>query len=308
MDEYILRTVYLKKIVNGRTIVNNINLDIKKGEIFGFLGPDGSGKTTTIKMIVGLTSITSGEIYIGDQSLKKEFKKAMMDVGYIVNPPELYDFITGFENLKLISKLYKGINKGRIEYVAKLCGVDETINKKISEYTAEMKMRLSLALAILAKPKLLILDEPTVGLNEESSKKIYGILKTLVKEEKVSIFISSNNLCEMKDLCDRVAIINDGEIIDIKSSEDLSEIEEPKETDFVTINTDSNTEALNLLLGLGYKATETDFGIEIEIDHDNISELILVIINSKINVVQVTSNKSSQADNSYIKLIGGEAV
>lgn len=308
MDEYILRTIYLNKVINKKNILNNINLDIKKGEIFGFLGPNGAGKTTTIKTILGLTSISSGDIYIYNHSIRRNFKKAMMDIGCVFEEPHLYDYLTGLENLKFSASLFKGLEKSRIEDVAKLCEIDFMLNEKVSTYSLSMKIRLSIAIAILGHPKLLVLDEPTTGLDKESVQKINSVFKNLVREEGLTIFISSHLLPETADLCDRVAIIDKGKIVAIKSSEELKALPSTNNIATITINTDCNSDALSLLLGLGYSANETSAGIEIGIDHDKISELISVIINAKINVIEVIQNQAVNLENSYLSVLGGEAV
>jgi ABC-2 type transport system ATP-binding protein len=162
--EAILKTVNLRKNIGKRTIVSDISLEINSGEVFGFLGPNGAGKTTTIRMIVGLSKITEGDVYVNGHSVRGNFTEAMRNIGCIVENPEMYKYMSGLDNLKMFANLY-GIERERIDEVVKIVDLQEAIRDKVKVYSLGMKQRLGIAQAILHRPKLLILDEPTNGLD-----------------------------------------------------------------------------------------------------------------------------------------------
>ncbi|MGG2017342.1 ABC transporter ATP-binding protein [Bacillus sp. S10(2024)] len=217
----ILSVRNLKKIIKKKTLVENVSFDIQQGEVFGFLGPNGAGKTTTIRMLVGLITATEGSISIGGYDIKENFCGAMKQIGSIVENPELYTYLTGFENLKQFARMLGGISDERIMEIAKMVHLDERIHDKVKTYSLGMKQRLGIAQALLGSPKLLILDEPTNGLDPAGIRELREFVHTLVKEENMSVFISSHLLSEVQMICDRVAIIHKGKVITVASVEEL---------------------------------------------------------------------------------------
>ncbi|PGA98429.1 ABC transporter ATP-binding protein [Bacillus toyonensis] len=211
----------VKKVIGKKTIVENISFDVKQGEVFGFLGPNGAGKTTTIRMLVGLIKETEGTISIGGYSIKENFREAMRQIGSIVENPELYTYLTGWENLKQFARMLGGISDERIIEIAKMVHLDERIHDKVKTYSLGMKQRLGIAQALLGNPKLLILDEPTNGLDPAGIRELREFIHKLVKEENMSVFISSHLLSEVQMICDRVAIIHKGKMITVAPIEEL---------------------------------------------------------------------------------------
>ncbi|MDA1528294.1 ABC transporter ATP-binding protein [Bacillus cereus group sp. TH260-2LC] len=211
----------VKKVIGKKTIVENISFDVKQGEVFGFLGPNGAGKTTTIRMLVGLIKETEGTISIGDYSIKENFREAMRQIGSIVENPELYTYLTGWENLKQFARMLGGISDERIIEIAHMVHLDERIHDKVKTYSLGMKQRLGIAQALLGNPKLLILDEPTNGLDPAGIRELREFIHKLVKEENMSVFISSHLLSEVQMICDRVAIIHKGKMITVAKVEEL---------------------------------------------------------------------------------------
>ncbi|GAT39775.1 putative efflux ABC transporter [Listeria monocytogenes] len=183
------------------------------GEVFGFLGPNGAGKTTTIRMIVGLIKPTSGTILIGGKDIRKNFTEAMRGLGSIVENPEFYTFLTGQENLAYFARMDSAIKKERIQEVTELVGLEKRINDRVSTYSLGMRQRLGIAQALLSNPKLLILDEPTNGLDPSGIHEMRDFIRALAKNEGISVLVSSHLLSEIELLCDRVAIMTDGTII-----------------------------------------------------------------------------------------------
>ncbi|CAH2463799.1 ABC transporter ATP-binding protein [Bacillus mycoides] len=211
----------VKKVIGKKTLVEDISFDVKQGEVFGFLGPNGAGKTTTIRMLVGLIKATEGTISIGGYSIKENFREAMRQIGSIVENPELYTYLTGWENLKQFARMLGDISDERIIEIAKMVHLDERIHDKVKTYSLGMKQRLGIAQALLGNPKLFILDEPTNGLDPAGIRELREFIHKLVKEENMSVFISSHLLSEVQMICDRVAIIHKGKMITVAPIEEL---------------------------------------------------------------------------------------
>ncbi|ACD52877.1 bacitracin ABC transporter ATP-binding protein [Clostridium botulinum] len=217
----VLELKNVSKVMGNTALVEDISFTVNKGEIFGFLGPNGAGKTTTIKMITGLYSISKGEIYIDGKNVKKQFEKALKGVGGIIENPEMYGYLSGKDNLKIYARMHGGITKHRIDEVVNLVKLGNRINDKVSKYSLGMRQRLGVAQALLHRPKLLILDEPTNGLDPMGIKELRETLRELCDKEGLSVMVSSHLLSEMELMCDRFGIIDSGKIIDIKTIDDI---------------------------------------------------------------------------------------
>ncbi|EAW7068151.1 ABC transporter ATP-binding protein [Listeria monocytogenes] len=213
MTERALQVTNLHKKIRKREIINGISFEVMPGEVFGFLGPNGAGKTTTIRMIVGLIKPTSGTILIGGKDIRKNFTEAMRGLGSIVENPEFYTFLTGQENLAYFARMDSSIKKERIQEVTELVGLEKRINDRVSTYSLGMRQRLGIAQALLSNPKLLILDEPTNGLDPSGIHEMRDFIRALARNEGISVLVSSHLLSEIELLCDRVAIMTDGTII-----------------------------------------------------------------------------------------------
>ncbi|MCR5742807.1 MAG: ABC transporter ATP-binding protein [Lachnospiraceae bacterium] len=211
----------LNKSFGKRHVLKDVNLTTYAGEVFGFLGPNGAGKSTTIKMIVGLLSIDEGQISICGNDVEKNFEDAMKLVGAIVENPESYKNLTGLQNLQLYARIRKGVTPERVQEVIELVGLSNRIKEKVGKYSLGMKQRLGLAQALLHHPKVLILDEPTNGLDPAGIKTLRDILKKLAHEEGVCVLVSSHMMSEMELMCDRVGIIMNGAMVDVKTIDEL---------------------------------------------------------------------------------------
>lgn len=213
MSETTLSVRNLTKKIGKRQIIKDISFELKSGEVFGFLGPNGAGKTTTIRMLVGLIKPTSGSIQICGYDVKKDFSKAMERLGCIVENPELYPYLTGWENLQFFARMLKGVDDKRIQEIVELVGLKERIHDKVKTYSLGMRQRLGIGQALLSRPKVLILDEPTNGLDPSGIREMRQFIRFLAKEEGLSVLVSSHLLSEIQLLCDRVSIILSGKII-----------------------------------------------------------------------------------------------
>lgn len=209
----VLEVRNLAKQIGKRMIVENITFEVKQGEIFGFLGPNGAGKTTTIRMLVGLIRPTKGTIRIGGYDLHKDFLKAIHQVGCIVENPELYPYLTGRENLEHFARMLHDIDPKRTTEVIKLVELEERIDDLVKTYSLGMRQRLGIAQALLGNPQLLILDEPTNGLDPAGIRELREFIRQLTQKQGISVLISSHILHEVQLMCDQVAIITRGNIV-----------------------------------------------------------------------------------------------
>ncbi|MDR7073462.1 ABC transporter ATP-binding protein [Fictibacillus barbaricus] len=224
MSTHTLELRNLTKKIKGKTIVDDLSFSVREGEIFGLLGPNGAGKTTTIRMIVGLISITDGDVLVNGNNVSKDFEKAMERVGAIVENPQLYDFMSGYKNLMQYARIMPDITKERVDEVVKLVDLDYAIHDKVKTYSLGMRQRLGVAQALLHKPNILILDEPTNGLDPQGMYDLRNYLRMLANNG-TSVIVSSHILAEMQLMCDRVAIIQHGKLVRI------DEISQREETD-----------------------------------------------------------------------------
>ena len=223
----VLKVSNLCKKIGKKEILKNVSFELDKGEILAFIGPNGAGKTTTIKCILGLQKIDSGSVLINDYDIKKDFVNAIKKVGAIVESPDVYLYLTGYENLKMQASYYKDIKEEELTRVIKLVGLQNRINDKVSKYSLGMRQRLGIAISLLNFPNLLILDEPTNGLDPEGIKELRELLQNLA-QSGVAILISSHNLSELESFCNKVCIISKGQILAVKSITDIKNISENK--------------------------------------------------------------------------------
>jgi ABC-type multidrug transport system ATPase subunit len=210
--EFVLQTHHLKKQFGSTRAVDDVSLGIRPAEIFGFLGPNGAGKTTTISMILGLTYATAGEIKVFGEIVTPKHTYALRRVGTMVGAPALMLSFSASRNLQTLAYLYPDLPATRIEEVLEQVDLQTTHNLPVSKFSTGMKQRLGLALALLNKPDLLILDEPTNGMDPAGIQEIRRLLRAL-SEQGTTIFLSSHLLHEMEQICDRVAVIQKGQII-----------------------------------------------------------------------------------------------
>lgn len=214
MNRVVVKLENVHKKIGRNEIIRGLSFEVKEGEVYGFLGPNGSGKTTTIRMMTGLIAMTEGDIIICGHSIRTNREKALERIGAIVENPELYEYMTGMQNLKHFANMAaKPISKERIAGIIKLVDLKEAINKKVRTYSLGMKQRLGIAQALLHNPKVLILDEPTNGLDPAGIRQIRDYLRHLAKEEGIAVIVSSHLLSEIELMCDRVVIIKDGQFV-----------------------------------------------------------------------------------------------
>lgn len=270
MANTVLELKNVSKSFGKRKVINDISLEVKEGEIYGFLGPNGSGKTTTIKMILRLIDLDSGTITVNGYDTKKQFEKAMECIGAIVENPDMYKYMTGLENLKLHARI-RNVDEKRIDEVLELVELKDRARDKVGKYSLGMKQRLGLALTLLHKPKVLILDEPTNGLDPAGIKKLRDILKEIAHKEDVAVFVSSHILSEMQLMCDKVAVLDNGKIV--KTEEITNAQEEAIETLEIRVkNTEKAVQILKEKFEIDTKLENGD--IEITVSTDKVPAVV----------------------------------
>ena len=221
---YILQTNQLTKTIDGKELVKNINMNVKKGEIYGFVGPNGAGKTTVMKMLTNLWKPTSGNIELFGEKLTPKSYEVLKRMGSIIEFPFFYEHMSGKENLQLHCEYMGYYAPYSVDNVLEMLRLVEAANKPVKKYSLGMKQRLGIARTILSKPELLILDEPTNGLDPAGMKQIRDLFKVLCKEYGITIVISSHILSELESIADTVGVINHGRLLKEISMKELSEM------------------------------------------------------------------------------------
>lgn len=297
----VLEVKNLNKYFGKKRVLKNVSFSVDEGEILGFIGPNGAGKTTTIKLIVGLQTISDGKIFINGYDICQDFNKALERVGAIVESPDMYMYLSGKKNLEMAARMYKGISKDRINEVIKLVGLEARIKDKVSTYSLGMRQRLGIAASLLNKPNLLVLDEPTNGLDPEGIKELRGLLVDLAKKEKVAILISSHNLSELENFCTDVCIIKSGEIIESTSVKDVKKTE--KTSYIVTLD---NTDKVDKLLGEEDEVIDQQH-IRVYIDKKDVTEFIKKLIDNKYEIYEFKLETITLED-AFLKKAGGNKI
>ncbi|KZE37472.1 bacitracin ABC transporter ATP-binding protein [Bhargavaea cecembensis] len=295
--EPIVELKHLSKTIRGKKIIDDLNLQLYPGQVTGFLGPNGAGKTTTIRMMAGLMKPTSGEVFVAGKSVQNEFEAAMSNVGVIVENPEMYKYMTGYKNLVHFARMHKGLTKDRIMEVVRQVGLENRIHEKVGTYSLGMRQRLGLAQALLHDPKFLILDEPTNGLDPAGIREFRTYLRSLAEKAGVSIFVSSHLLSEIELMCDRIAVIQNGKLIDIREMKD-----EGRPHHYIEALPAKQLRAI--LESKGYEPAESEAGFIIEEGVERIPELVKSVVAGGLDLYAVRPHRKTLEDE-FIELTGG---
>lgn len=305
-DAPIVQLRNVTKKIKGKTIIDQLTFDVPRGEVFGFLGPNGAGKTTTIRMMVGLMSITEGEIMIEGASVSKDFETAIEQVGAIVENPEMYKFLTGYQNLLHYGRMRKGITRERIDEVVALVGLSNRIHEKVKTYSLGMRQRLGVAQALLHRPSLLVLDEPTNGLDPAGIRELRDYLRKLSREENIAVVVSSHLLTEMELMCDKVAIIQNGKLIDVRTvKEDKLEGAET----VVQLEAEPLEQALEIVKASDASANAIvkDGKLVVTLQREDIPELNARLVAAGIKVYGIVATTKSLED-VFLEMTGGDQI
>ncbi len=292
----LLKVEKLTKVIKKRTIVEDLDLTVNSGEIVGFLGPNGAGKTTTIKMILGLFKITAGQITICGKNVENDFEDAMQNVGGIIENPDLYKRMSGRENLEYFAAMYKNISKKHINDVANLVKMNDRIDDKVKTYSLGMRQRVGLAQALLHQPRLLVLDEPTNGLDPIGIKEMRDLLKYLAKEAGTGVLISSHLLSEMELMCDRIYVIDEGKLIGEKkigSTVQENHLDEIYKYAFITSD---NKKVFEIFKSMKTNCDTNNNETTLIMKRGLIPGIIKQIVDSKIDIYAVNQRQRSLED------------
>ncbi len=287
----------LSKTIRSKKIIDNLNLSLYPGQITGFLGPNGAGKTTTIRMMVGLMKQTGGDIVIDGVSLRDDFEEGLSKVGVIVENPEMYKFMSGYKNLIHFARMHKGVTKERIDEVVRQVGMQNRIHEKVGTYSLGMRQRLGLAQALLHSPKFLILDEPTNGLDPAGIREFRQYLRKIAEAEGVSVFVSSHMLSEIEQMCDRIAIIQNGKLIDIREMSDAREL-------FYYIEATPAEKAKQMLMDGGFTVEAFKDGLLVNAEQHQIPGLVESFIAEGLQVFAVQPHRKTLEDE-FLEMTGG---
>ncbi len=299
----------LSKHLGSRLILDDISVDVNGGEVFGFIGPNGSGKTTTIKVMLGLLSLESGEVTICGHNIKNEFSAAMENVGGIIENPEMYKYLTGRENLIQYARMQGGITHERIDEVVATVRLTDRINDKVGKYSLGMRQRLGLAQALLNHPRLLVLDEPTNGLDPVGIRELREILIKVAHEEGTAVFISSHQLAELDLMCDRIAVIDRGRVIAVRSIEEVrsSRRGDMEEFEIETIAPAVDAAALVFKrLNNAYTLTDAKFSVKALISDGGhgLSDSVRELVMAGVPILSAVPVRHSLED-AFIEITGG---
>ena len=306
----VLQISHLYKTLGKRRILQDVSFETYSGEVFGFLGPNGAGKTTTIKIVVGLLMLDEGDVRICGFDLRRQFEKAMALVGGIVENPEFYAYLSGYENLKIYAKAHGGISEERIAEVVRMVGLENRIKDKVGKYSLGMRQRLGVAQAILHRPRLLVLDEPTNGLDPSGTKNLRDLIRKLAHEEGISILVSSHLMSEMEMMCDRVGIITDGILRSVQPIDRMIAAAAPDHSVYVLRvgDTEATIKALADMEDVETKINE-DGELEITLpaqsEEDLLAKVNSTIIEKGIRLYTVSKKEHRRLEDVFIEMTKG---
>lgn len=292
----ILEVNGLGKVLKRRWVLEDVSFSIKRGEIFGLVGPNGAGKTTLIKIILGLYKPDTGKVVINGFDLKTDFEKAIRNASAIIESPEMYDYLTGMDNLRICQRAYNIKDDKRLKEVIEEVNLEKRINQKVRTYSLGMRQRLGIAQALVSNPKILILDEPMNGLDPKGIKQLRELLKRLAKDFGIAVLISSHILSEIELISDKVAIIDKGKLVEVKdvNSEDESKLD-------VFFETNNRGKMLEVLRDGGYKINGD---LIVDIERDEIPLINELLVRNGILVYQIKQNNRSLEDEFLSKTRG----
>ncbi|QQK75883.1 ABC transporter ATP-binding protein [Salicibibacter cibarius] len=305
-NEPVMQVKNVSKVLGEKRAVNNVNFDLYPGEVFGLLGPNGAGKTTAIRMMVGLISMTEGQVLIKGASIDKDFEEAISHVGAIVENPEMYDYLTGHQNLLHYARMAGDVSEKRMYEIIELVGLENTIDNKVKTYSLGMRQRLGLAQALVHSPALLILDEPTNGLDPEGIREFRQHLKKLTQEEGMAVLVSSHLLAEMELMCDRVGIIHHGKLLTVQSIHDFGEPEKDLVVSMTVDRVDIADQAFKHTFPK-HSCEVQEKTIDVRIDDEQIPQVIKCFVENDVNIYRVRT-KAKTLEDTFLEWTGGQQI
>ncbi|WP_142333722.1 ABC transporter ATP-binding protein [Bacillus pseudomycoides] len=299
-EQSIVRVEQLTKRIGSKTLVENISFEVKKGEVVGLLGPNGAGKTTLMRMMVGMIRMTEGEVWIDGQSVKQKFESTAAKIGAVIENPEFYPFLSGYENLTYFGRMNGNVTEDRIDEVVQLLGMGQVIDRKVKAYSLGMRQRLGIAQALIHNPDVLILDEPTNGLDPNGIHEMLMYIKKIAHEQGKAVLVSSHLLSEVELMCDRVIIIQHGKYVatqNIKQAESL-------EMETIHIRVDDVKQAADLLT---YDVLIQDNELILTLENEEIPNVIRTLTEKGIRIYRVYEERKT-LEEKFLELTGGKDI
>lgn len=290
----ILEMRNITKHFGKRKVLDNVSLTVNEGEILGFLGPNGAGKTTAIKIMLGLLNADSGEVIINGYSIKNDFEKALARVGGIIESPDMYNYMTGYENLMLCARMH-GLGKERVLEVAEQVKLAGRLNDKVKKYSLGMRQRLGVAQAIINKPNLLVLDEPTNGLDPVGIKELRDMLRDFARSG-AAVFVSSHLLAEMELMCDTLCIIEKGVVIAQKSLREFITATDKEDRLNYTLSVGDLDKAVALLNANGFEVTVSDSLIHAQVTKEKAAAMAKLLSLNDVDLYSMTAEQKRLED------------
>lgn len=287
----------LSKSFRGRPALTGLSLEIAAGEIFGLLGHNGAGKSTTFGILLGQVYPDAGEAFVRGVSVQKQRGEALRGVGAIFETPGFYDYLSGRRNLELLVNLTAPVPRSEIDEVVEIVGLTERIRDPVRVYSHGMRQRLALAQALLPRPEVVLLDEPTEGLDPQGIHEMRAIIRRLAEESRMTVFLSSHLLAEVELLCDRVAILHQGKLVFEGRWNDFS-----KKADRHRVEVDDWPAAAAVLAGAGFETPAEGW---IEADGRDISEAVRALVQAGVKVRAVERERAT-LEQFYLETIGAE--
>lgn len=306
MHDFLIETEQLTKIYGKQVVVDSVNLHVRKGRIYGLLGRNGAGKTTIMKMILGLASITSGEVNVFGQNIKGREKRIYPRIGAMIETPGFYPNLTGTENLEIFAKLRGTAASDAVKTALKIVGLPYKDKKLFSKYSLGMKQRLGIANAILHDPELLILDEPTNGLDPIGIAEIRNFLKELSQDRGKTILISSHILSEMQLLADDIGIIDHGVLLEESSMEELQK----KNSRYILLQVSDVSKAVILLeqrFAVQAYSVEDDYSLRLYDTSLDMAAINKALVLQGVAVISA-SLRNDTLEDYFKKITGGEGI
>ncbi|MFS0612977.1 ABC transporter ATP-binding protein [Lederbergia ruris] len=292
MTAAIVQTQNLSKTYGGINRVNKVDLCVQEGEIYGFLGPNGAGKTTTLKMLLGLIKPSEGTIKIFGESLNKDRPSILQRTGSLIESPSYYGHLTGLENMKVMQRLRNVADKN-VDEALRIVRLENQKNKKAEQYSLGMKQRLGIAMALLTFPKLLILDEPTNGLDPAGIGEIRELIKSLPARYGITVLLSSHLLSEIDQIATSVGIISEGNLLFQGSMASLRQ----KSSVAIYLKTGDNAKAEQFLITQGYSPAQTGSRLWLgQLEDREVAEMNRLLVEHNISVTRIEEQKKSLED------------
>lgn len=318
-EKPVLEFIKVSKKIGKTTLIEDLSFEIDRGEIVGLLGPNGAGKTTTIRMMTGLFNPTEGEIRICGHNIQANFNEAIVHLGAIIENPEFYPYMTGRENLKQFMRMMDTVTAERFRTVVQLVGLEDALDKKVKAYSLGMRQRLGIAQALLHKPSLLILDEPTNGLDPAGIHEMREYLRKIAVEEGVAILISSHLLAEIEQLCGRVVVIQNGRLVTVQTIGGTGRTGTPGQDGIdsaapitLSLRVTDPARAQQVLDPLAYvKVQAIDTGkstVTIEIGDPDVPAAVAALAAAQVGVFRIAERAGSSLEDEFLKWTGGNRI